>query len=126
MKYLSVFFILTATTLMLANCSSSSNDLSGANKFLGKWKEVRDHAAKTAIITKEKGNSFNIVIPKRPEVRNDGIQHYTFKYDAGKDVLYKGADHKMEIRYNKDSGTIQAFINQRPGSRIMKKIQNIN
>ncbi len=114
-----------AATFVLTNCNStSSTDLSGANKFLGKWKEVRDHLAKATIITKGKGNSYNIVIPKRPEVRNDGIQNYTFKYDPHKDVLYKGSKHEMEIRYNKETGTIQAFVNQMPESKVMKKISN--
>jgi hypothetical protein len=114
-----VLFILLASGFILASCSSGP---SGADKFLGKWKEVGSHP-KTTIITEGGGNTYDILIPKRPEIKNDGIQQYTdFKYDAGQDILYKGSGHEMEIKYNKDSGTIQAFVNHMPASDPMKRI----
>lgn len=111
--------VLLASGLILTSCTTS---ITGAKKFLGKWKEVGSHP-KITVITEGGGNSYDILIPKRPEIKNDGIQRYNdFKYDPGQDVLYRGKEHEMEIKYNKDSSTIQAFVNNLPASDPMKKL----
>ena len=118
MRYLT---ILLAFGFFITSCGNNS---SKGQKFIGHWKEIRPHAAKTVIISKGEEHTYKIFIPKRTAVKNDGDQHYKgFRYDPDKDVLYKGQNHKFEIRYFKDSATIRAYVNNRPQTKFMEKVK---
>lgn len=107
--------------LVFVGCAANSNSGYGADKFLGKWKELDKSNLDTLLITKGSGGDTYIFEIKNSHRRKSKWDYFEgLKYNAEKDMLYRNKGIILEIAYNEESATIQAFVNHKPVATFKK------